>query len=176
LAYHARTGAFHRIGRGLYRFRDFPSTPREEVVAAWLAAGPESAVVSHESALDLWDLGDPIPDVIHLTVPRTRRHLPRLPGVRFHTTTRPLEAGDVRVYEGARVTTPARTFLDLAETGTVDDHLGYAVRQAIGRGWTTADELRAAARERGGRAERGIARSLATDAGKHQNEEHGEGR
>ena len=34
------------------------------------------------------------PEAIHLSVPRTRRHLPRLPGVRVHTTTRPFQPDD----------------------------------------------------------------------------------
>src|SRR3712207_2473830 len=64
LAHHARTGTLQRASTGVYRFRDYPSTPREEVVAAWLAVGQDVAVVSHETALELWDLGDLIPDAV----------------------------------------------------------------------------------------------------------------
>ncbi len=39
LAYHARTGTFRRVSPGVYRFRDYPAEPHEEVVAAWLALG-----------------------------------------------------------------------------------------------------------------------------------------
>src|SRR3990172_11685374 len=84
LAHHARTGRFLRIARGLYRLRDYPSAPREEIVAAWLRAGTD-AVVSHESALDLFGLSDVIPNAIHLTVPRARRKLARTAGVVVHT-------------------------------------------------------------------------------------------
>jgi hypothetical protein len=69
LAYHTRHGRFIRIRRGLYRLRDYPSSPREEVVAVWLAVGKDAAVVSHASALDLLDLSDVVPDLVHLTVP-----------------------------------------------------------------------------------------------------------
>ena len=62
---------------GVYRFRDYPPSPREEVAAAWLAVGQDVAVVSHESALDLWDLSDVIPGAVHLTVPRAQRSLAR---------------------------------------------------------------------------------------------------
>src|SRR5215218_8190838 len=78
LAHHAKTGTFQRIYTGVYRFRDYPSTPREELAAAWLAVGKDIAVVSHESALELWELGDLIPDAVHLTVSRNRRNLPHL--------------------------------------------------------------------------------------------------
>src|SRR5690242_5454973 len=64
LSYHLSTGAVRRIHPSVYRFHDYPSSQREEVVAAWLAVGKESAVVSHESALDLWNLTDLIPDAI----------------------------------------------------------------------------------------------------------------
>jgi hypothetical protein len=40
-----------------------------------LAVGKDAAGVSHETALDLLDLSDVIPDTVHLTVPRTRRGL-----------------------------------------------------------------------------------------------------
>ena len=69
LAHHTKTGTFQRAYTGVYRFRDYPSTPREEVVAAWLVLGRDVAVVSHESALELWDLSDLIPDAIHLPYP-----------------------------------------------------------------------------------------------------------
>src|SRR4051794_19403080 len=112
LAHHAKTGTLQRVYTGVYRFRDYPSTPREEIAAAWLAVGKDVAVVSHESALELWELSDLIPDAIHLSVPRSRRHLPRLPGVTIHTTTRPLDRKNVRMLAGLPVTAPARTILD----------------------------------------------------------------
>jgi len=88
LAYHAKRGAFQRVHHGVYRFRDYPFSPREDVVAAWLAIGKDVAVVSHESALNLWDLSDGVPDDVHVTVPRARRSLARRPplGVIVHTT------------------------------------------------------------------------------------------
>src|SRR5690242_3560592 len=94
LSHHAKRGRFVRVRRGLYRLREYPSSPREDVLAAWLAVGRDAAVVSHESALDLLGLSDVIPDAVHLTVSRSRRNLPVLPGVMIHTTTKPLAAGD----------------------------------------------------------------------------------
>jgi hypothetical protein len=35
------------VRRGLYQLRDYPSSPREQVMAAWLSADKEQAVVSH---------------------------------------------------------------------------------------------------------------------------------
>src|SRR5687768_11843117 len=69
LLHHRKRGRFIHIRRGLYRLRDYPSSPREEVAAVWLAVGKDTAVVSHESALDLLDLSDVIPNSVHITVP-----------------------------------------------------------------------------------------------------------
>lgn len=135
------TGRFQRIHRGIYRLRDYPDYPREGVVAAWLAVGQESAVVSHESALDLLELSDVIPYANHLTVPRSRRNLPKLPGVRIHTTTRPFGPRDLVNRDGMRVTSPTRTILDTAEYGTAPEQVEMAIRQALARGIVTKRQL-----------------------------------
>lgn len=153
IRHHTRAGRFLHVARGLYRLRDYPSTPREEVLAAWLRLAPK-AVVSHESALDLLGLSDDIPDAIHLTVPRTFRKLTPLPGVTIHTTTRPVRGGDIVNRDGVRLTSAARTIADVAEAGLAPDQVQRAVRSAIDRGFATARQLRAAASNRGRRVQR----------------------
>lgn len=159
LSHHAKNGKFIRIRRGLYRFRDYPSSSRENVIAAWLAAG-EEAVVSHESALDLLELSDVIPGAIHLTVPRTRRNLPRISGVRFHTTSRPLAASDRTIRHGIPVTSPVHTILDAAATGTAPEQIELAIRQALERGQLTARQLLDQASRRSKRVSELIQRTL----------------
>src|SRR5260370_38761147 len=66
LAHHAKSGRFIRVRQGLYRFREYPGSPREDVIAAWLATGKEVAGVSHESALDILGLSDVVPEVVHV--------------------------------------------------------------------------------------------------------------
>lgn len=153
LSHHASSGRFVRARRGLYRFRQYPSSPREEVIAAWLAAGPES-VVSHESALDLVGLADTIPDSVHLTVPRSKRSRRPPQGVTVHTTTLPPGADEVAIRDGMRVTSPGRTILDVAQSGVAPDQVAAAVRQAVDRGMVIPDQLVAGARRRGGRVEK----------------------
>lgn len=152
LSHHTATGRFRRLRRGLYRLRDYPSSPHEEVMAAWLAVGKENAVVSHESALALLGLSDVVPNDIHILIPRSRRGLQPDPMISLHTTAHPLAPGDVVVREGIRLTTPLRTILDVAETGTASEQVIMAIEQARLRGWITANNLRARAQERGGRA------------------------
>jgi len=165
LSHHVKRGRFLRVRRGLYRLREYPSSPREDVLAAWLAAGKDVAVVSHESALDLLDLSDVMPNAVHLTVPRARRHLPTLPGVKIHTTVRPLQPSDLAYRDGLVLTSATRTILDAAEAGTAPDQVERAVVQAVERGLTSPDELRQSAAERGRRVAaliEGALRKIAT--------------
>ena len=152
LSHHVGSGRLVRARRGLYRFRQYPSSPREEVLAAWLAAG-SGAVVSHESALDLLDLADIIPDAIHLTIPRSRRGW-RPPGnVTLHTTQEGFGTGETVERDGIRVTSPTRTILDVAEAGMSPDQVSRAIRQAVERGLVTRSQLRERGRERGRRVQ-----------------------
>jgi len=160
LTYHTQHGRFLRLRRGLYRLRDYPSSPREEVVAAWLAVGKEVAVVSHESALDLLGLSDVIPDAVHLTVPRAKRHLPNLPGVTIHTTTRSLLPADITIRDGIRLTAAARTIVDAAEAGTAPEQIERAAIQAVERGLLTVPQLRQHAGQRSRRVARLVADAL----------------
>ena len=69
LAYHVRPGGrLERTARGLYRLRFFPRSPFDHAAAAWVASGPDESVISHESALELYELSDVIPDEVHLTL------------------------------------------------------------------------------------------------------------
>jgi predicted transcriptional regulator of viral defense system len=160
LTYHTQHGRYLRIRRGLYRLRDYPSSPREEVVIAWLAVGKDVAVVSHESALDLLGLSDVIPDAVHITVPRAKRHLPSLPGVTIHTTARPLQSGDIAVRDGVRLTAAARAIVDAAEAGTAPEQIEKAAIQAVERGLATPQQLVQHASQRSQRVSRLIGDAL----------------
>ena len=162
LTYHTRTGAFRRVYRGVYRFRDYPSSHREHVVAAWLAIGKDTAVVSHESALELWDLSDAVPSSVHLTIPRSLRTRAKrsLSGVVIHTTSRPLAGEEVRRQQGIRLSSPERTLLDAAEAGTQPEQIERAVGEAFRRGWIDPARLRRRAEERGSRVTRLVAHAL----------------
>ncbi len=154
LAHHAKAGRFLRVRHGLYRIREYPGSPREDVVAAWLAMGREAAVVSHESALDILGLSDVVPEVVHLTVTRARRYRSPSPGVAIHTTTRRLDKADVVVRDGIRLTGAVRSIIDAAAAGTAPEQIMAAISQALKRAIATESELLAAAKARGGRVER----------------------
>jgi len=160
--HHVRTGRFIRTYRGIYRFRDYPSSPREHVAAAWLAVGKDLAVVSHETALDLHDLTDVIPYGIHLTVPREGRGARKLPGITLHTTTLKFDPRDVQTVEGIRMTSATRTIVDVATTGMSPEHIEVAVAQALGRGLTTILRLRSSSANRSHRVQQVIKQAIDT--------------
>ncbi len=144
LHHHARPGGrYERVRRGLYRLRHFPTGQHEHVVAAWLAL-PSPAVVSHESALELYELSDVIPNAVHITLPRAKRGQRARPGVRFHTLEHPPAPNEIRRVAGVLTTSPERTIVDALENGTQPEQIELAVRQALERSLTTPRRLRAA--------------------------------
>jgi predicted transcriptional regulator of viral defense system len=161
LRHHARPGGrYERVRRGLYRLRHFPSTRHEHVVAAWLALSKVPAIVSHESALELYDLSDVVPNAVHVTVPRGKRGQRPRPGVRFHTLEHPPDANEIRRVAGVLATSPERTIVDSLEAGTQLEQIELAVRQALERGLTTPRRLRAAVATRPSRVRAFIDRLL----------------
>lgn len=148
LSHHARPGGrLVHVARGVYRLRDFPSSPYEHIVAAWLRTPPSAdAVVSHESALELDDLADVIADAVHVTVPRARRRKP-IEGVVIHPTTFPVTTRQRREVLGVPVTTVERTIIDVLRSGGMTEQVEAAVEQALRRGLTTKRRLKSTAGE-----------------------------
>jgi predicted transcriptional regulator of viral defense system len=161
LTRHARPGGrFVRARRGLYRLRHFPSSSHEHVVAAWLGVGDPRVVISHESALELYELSDVIPNAVHISVPRASRGQRARPGVRFHTLTRPPAGAEVRALHGIPVTTPERSIADALAAGTQPEQVELAIHQAIARGLTTPRRLQRAAADRSQRVRELVDRTL----------------
>lgn len=155
LARYAATGRLERVRRSIYRLAPFPRSPHEDLFVAWLEAGPDS-VISHDSALALYELSDVLPAAIHVTVPATasRRH----PGLRLHTNQ--ISAQEITHYDALPVTTVARTIADVALAGLADELVEQAVQEAVQRGLVTPELLTAAAASRGPRVRTIIRRAL----------------
>ena len=152
LSRHARPGGrYVRVRQGLYRLRHFPSSSHEHVVATWLGVGDPDAAISHESALELYDLSDVIPTAVHVSVPRSKRGRRPRAGVRFHTLERPPSSQEVRQLHGIPVTSPERTIVDALAAGSQPEQIELAIAQALERGLTTPRRLRAAAEHRSAR-------------------------
>ena len=155
LARYAVAGRLERVRRGVYRLTPFPRSAHEDLFVAWLEMGPES-VISHDSALALYELSDALPAAIHVTVPPTasRRH----PGLRLHTNR--VSAQEITHYDALPVTTVARTIADVALAGLADELVEQAVQEAIRNGMVTPALLLAAAEPRGPRVTGIIRRAL----------------
>jgi very-short-patch-repair endonuclease len=113
----ARTRALHRRHRGVYIVGHLALAPMADEAAALLACG-ERSVISHRSAACLWGLVDRPPVIVEVTI--VGRRCRRRDGLRIHKIAA-LSSSDVRRKEGIRVTSPARTIVDLAaETGDIE--------------------------------------------------------
>ena len=144
-----------QVAHGIYRLTQFPASPFEDLFVAWLRCGPK-AVISHESALAVYDLSDVIPGEVHVTVPRTASRRRR--GIRQHTGT--IHPRDIKRREGLPVTSVARTISDVARAGLEEERVREGIRQALKRGLTDRKLLLAEAGRRGGRAARLIGQQL----------------
>jgi predicted transcriptional regulator of viral defense system len=126
----AKAGHIERASRGVYRLARFPLSPLGQYMEATLWPQVRRpgvrAVLSHESALRLYELSDVSPAKVHITLP---------PSLRIRRTTPPhlvihhadLAPTDISVVEGVPVTTAERTIRDVHAA-----HLGDAlVRQAV---------------------------------------------
>jgi predicted transcriptional regulator of viral defense system len=164
LSHYFKEGRFVRIRQGVYRLRQYPTSPNEELMASWLAVG-KAAVVSHESALSMLQLVDTIPKHVHITLPRSRRYKKAWPGIKIHTTTTPLAKGETVTREGVTITSPTRSILDFAENGGAPEQVGRAIAQALQKGLITRSGLIEAAQQRSDRVERLVSRSLAESTG-----------
>ena len=156
LSSNARKGLFLRVARGVYRLVRFPGSVHEDLFVAWLRTG-QRAVISHESALSVYDLTDILPIETHVIVPETASR--RRKGIRQHTNQ--LATDDITHREGLPVTTVARTIADVAISGLAEEHVQQAIQEALQRGLTSKDELLNHATRRSGRAKRIIQDTLA---------------
>lgn len=139
IEHRVRTGRLHPVRRGVYAVGRPQITCEGRWMAAVLVCGPE-ALLSHRSAAALWGFGEEHPDHIEISV---RRHgKPCCPGIRAHG--RPgLWNRDVGSNRGIPVTSPVRTFLDLA-TVTGPKTLERAINEADKLDVIDADSLRKA--------------------------------
>jgi predicted transcriptional regulator of viral defense system len=162
LVHHAGAGHFERVSQGFYRMAGLPADVNDDVVAAWLKWASRDAVVSHDTALALYDLAPGRSPEIHLTVPRGRRPRRRQSRsvIQVHTTTVPLRRDEVVRRFGVKVTAPARTLADVAEIGADPSVVVEAAGRALATGLVTPSELRAAAKGRSARVQQLVKRAL----------------
>ena len=145
--YHLKTGSWLREGRGIYRLARFPTSDDGQYVhwALWSRnrQGVPQGVISHETALALFELSDLMPARIHMTVPPGFRRNSAIPQVLvLHRGE--LADDDIEARLGYRVTRPLRSVADLLDAPAVSrDHLRQALNEGLERGLIARAEMEA---------------------------------
>ena len=134
--YHVDTGRWKKVGRGIFRLRDFPIAQRDDLIrwSLWSRNRKDEPqfVVSHETALAIHELGDVMPAKIHFSVPPGfRKKVPV--NIVLHKT-KSLDSHDIEVREGFSITPPLRTLFDAAEGDLDENELAKALQSAVDQG------------------------------------------
>ncbi len=134
--YHKSKGNWVEVDRGVFRLANYPNSDREDFVrwSLWSRNRNDipQAVISHETALSFYDLGDVMPAKIHLTVPPSfKKKAPG--GCVLHVKN--LRDDEIEKSQGFFVTKALRTIIDVAEGHLELSHLEKAVRDAVTRGF-----------------------------------------
>ena len=145
--YHMKQSSWLREGRGIYRLARFPVSDDGQYVrwALWSRnrQGVPQGVISHETALALFDLSDLMPARIHMIVPPDFRRNSAIPKILvLHRGE--LMDGDIEARQGYRVTRPLRAVADLLDAPAVSlGHLRQALREGLERGLIARAEMEA---------------------------------
>jgi very-short-patch-repair endonuclease len=108
IAARVEAGRLIRVHQGVYAVGYLPTNPLDRARGALLAAGPRAAL-RRRSAASYWQLHRDWRNPLELVSP-LRRRIPGLLISRCET----LIKRDIRTIDGIRVTSPARTLLDIA--------------------------------------------------------------
>jgi very-short-patch-repair endonuclease len=106
-------GRLHRLYRGVYLVGHEVQPQYARQMGAVLACG-QDALLSHRSAIELWELLQPTPHDLHVTVAGNRRSRP---GIIVHRS-QPLDPRDHGTIDRVPVTNVGRSLLDFAEIAT----------------------------------------------------------
>jgi predicted transcriptional regulator of viral defense system len=129
----ARRGQLERVAQGVYRVPFVGVRALGTYMAAALWPRGVQGVLTHETALDLWDVCDINPSKIHITVPRHHRPQRKIPGG-YVIHREDLDPKDITAIEGVPVTTLDRALRQCAEAHVGRDLLEQAVRHGRERG------------------------------------------
>jgi predicted transcriptional regulator of viral defense system len=123
-----RRGRLEKVSRGLFRVPQVPVTRYDSFMKAVLWTGFLEACLSHDSALDAWEISDINPEKVHVTVAARRRITREIPHsyVVHHED---LPPGRVTWWEGIPTVTAGTAIRQCLESGVPT----YLARQAIKR-------------------------------------------
>jgi predicted transcriptional regulator of viral defense system len=139
-AHHVGAGNWHRIDRGLFRLAEWVPERHDDLIR-WTLWSKDRAVISHETALAVHEVGEFESPRVHLTVPPGFSM--RDDAVVLHYATLPNE--DIGRQAGFRATTVTRSLIDVAARGADEDQLARAIQEAREAGVLRIRQLRARA-------------------------------
>lgn len=145
-ARHIASGDWIKEHRGIYRLARYPITQSPDLVlwSLW-SIGNETGlrgVISHDTALSVYELSDVNPSKIHMTVPPAFRRRSPVPEILvLHRAE--LIRDHYTEHDGYWITTPLKTLLDVTADGRIsEDLVAQAAREAVARGMIWVPELR----------------------------------
>jgi predicted transcriptional regulator of viral defense system len=148
IAQMARRGRIDRVSQGVYRIPFLPGGRMGPYMAAVMWPAGVRGVISGETALDLWEVGDVNPAQIHVSVPRTHRPQREVPAAyALHRVD--LDPADVTEIEGVPVVTLERAIRECAAAYLAADLLEQAIRHGRERGLLSDAQADAARAEIG---------------------------
>ncbi|MCE5292459.1 MAG: type IV toxin-antitoxin system AbiEi family antitoxin domain-containing protein [Nocardiaceae bacterium] len=145
----ADRGALERMHYGIYRMTRLPDDPHTNTRLAWIALDPATpawqrleeevptGVLSHQSAANLYGLGDIRSDYIEISALKRIR----IKDLDIHIHITQLRRDDWEIVDGIPVTTVARTIADLAAERIDGGHLASIVRDALERDLITTAQV-----------------------------------
>jgi predicted transcriptional regulator of viral defense system len=139
-AHHVNAGNWLRVDRGIFRLSEWIPDIHDDLVR-WTLWSKNRAVVSHETALGVYGVGEFEPPRVHLTVPTGFRM--KDDALALHKADLPDD--DVVERTGFRITTLARSLVDVAAQSPDEEQLARAIEDARSGGTVTLRGLRARA-------------------------------
>lgn len=137
-----------RMDTSVYRLVQYPPSPLEPFMEAILWPYGKRGVISHESALSLFELSDANPSKIHITLPAGFRIQRSVPSV-YQIHQELLEEHEVTTHRGIDVTTVERTIRDCKESGLGAGLIKQAFNDALREGYLNSTQAARLRRELG---------------------------
>ena len=122
-------GTLERTAHGVYRFPWYPVSEYDQFALAVLWTRVPEAALSHETALDCYDISDVNQNRIHVTVGK-RRRFRRANTQDYVVHSEDLEASQIGWWQEIPIVTPVTAIAQCIADGTPT----YLLRQAIERG------------------------------------------
>jgi predicted transcriptional regulator of viral defense system len=144
----AERGQIERRGTGLYRFPLTPASRLDPYMEAALWPRGARGVLSHETALELYELSDVHPAKVHITVPHSHRVRRGVPSayVLHHEDLGP---DQITMHEGIAIVTPIHAIRQAHEASLGAALVGQAIDQGEDGGRLTKRQASALRRELG---------------------------